>query len=252
MATRLIILGGTTEARHLAARIAGLPGYQATLSLAGRTSAPLPQALPVRIGGFGGAEGLAAYLRDERIDALVVATHPYAARIARNAEAAALVAGIPAVVLARPSWQPGEGDDWRRFPDLASLVAAIGPKPRRVLVTIGRQEAQAFGAAPQHHYLFRSIEPIEPRLPGADYLEERGPFTLEGEIALLRGHAIELVATKDSGGEATRAKLDAARALRIPVLMVDRPAPTGLPAVATIDAVLDFLAHHAPPADRGA
>ncbi|HWJ75686.1 MAG TPA: cobalt-precorrin-6A reductase [Kaistia sp.] len=254
MATRLLILGGTTEARALAARIAALPDYDAILSLAGRTAAPLAQAVPVRIGGFGGAAGLAAYIKAERIDALVVATHPFAAQIAANAAIAVRATGIPAVRLIRPPWQAGPGDDWQVFPALETLVAALGATPRRVLVTIGRQEAHAFVAAPHHYYWFRSIEPIEPplRLPQAEFLLERGPFTIADEIALLSRHRIDVLATKNSGGEATRAKLDAARTLGIPVMMVARPPASGLLEVETIDAVLDFLRHHAPPAERGA
>ncbi|MBZ9936270.1 cobalt-precorrin-6A reductase [Mesorhizobium sp. BR1-1-16] len=254
MATRLLILGGTTEARALAARIAALPNYSAVLSLAGRTVSPLAQAVPVRVGGFGGVAGLTAYLKAERIDALVVATHPFAARIAENATLAARDAGIPAVRLLRPPWTPGAGDDWRLFPSLESLVERLGETPRRLLVTIGRQEAHAFAAAPHHSYWFRSIEPIEPplRLPNAEFLLERGPFTIEDEIALLSRHRIDVLVTKNSGGDATRAKLDAARALGIPVLMVDRPPASGLSEVGTVDAVLDFLDHHAPPAERGA
>ncbi|SHE89292.1 precorrin-6A/cobalt-precorrin-6A reductase [Kaistia soli DSM 19436] len=254
MATRLLILGGTTEARTLAARIALLPGYAAILSLAGRTATPLPQAVPVRIGGFGGAAGLVGYLRTEKIDALIVATHPFAARIAANAALAANETGIPAVRLIRPPWQAGPGDDWRLFSSLEDLVAGLGERPRRVLVTIGRQEAHAFAVAPQHHYWFRSIEPIEPplALPDAEFLLERGPFAVDDEVALLRRLQIETLVTKNSGGEATRAKLDAARALGLPVMMVARPPASGLPEVETIDALLDFLRHHAPPAERGA
>ncbi len=254
MASRLLILGGTTEARALALRLAAEPGYAAILSLAGRTSAPLPQAVPVRIGGFGGAVGLAAFLKAERIDALVVATHPFAERIAANAALAAGETGIPAIVLARPAWQAGPGDDWLGFASLRSLVAALGEQGRRILVTTGRQEAAAFEAAPQHAYWFRSIEPVEPplALPKAHYLLERGPFTVADEIALMQLHRIDLVVSKNSGGDATRAKLDAARAFGLPVWMVDRPPPSGLPEALTIDAVLEFLAHHAPPAERGA
>ena len=258
MATRLLILGGTTEARDLALRLADQPGYAALLSLAGRTSAPLPQAVPVRRGGFGGPAGLGAFIRAERIDALVAATHPFAARIAAHAALAARETGLPAVVLARPAWQAAPGDDWRSFASLDALVAMLASEPgkaeRRVLVTTGRQEARAFEAAPRHRYWFRSIEPIAPPLvlPHATYLLERGPFSLAGEIALLERHRIDLLVTKNSGGDATRAKLDAARALGLPVWMVERPAPSGLPEVATIDGVLDFLRHHAPPAERGA
>lgn len=253
MATRLLILGGTTEARELAGRIATIEGYDGVLSLAGRTERPLPQPLPVRSGGFGGAAGLATYLKTESIAALIVATHPFAAQIAANAAEAARTAGIPAVIMSRPAWRPVEGDDWRRHPSLESLIDGLAGPPRRLLVTIGRQEAPRFAEAPQHAYVFRSIEPIDlpPALGHAVTIEERGPFTLASEVALMRHHAIEALVTKNSGGEATRAKLDAARAIGLPVLMVDRPRAPALPEVASIDDVIAFLAHHAPPEKRG-
>lgn len=241
------------EARELAGRIAEVEGYDAVLSLAGRTERPLPQPLPVRTGGFGGAAGLAAYLKRERIAALVVATHPFAARIAANSAEAARIAGIPAVKLTRPPWRPVEGDDWRLYPSLEALIQGLAGPPRRLLVTIGRQDAPLFAEAPQHVYVFRSIEPIDlpPTLGHAVTIEERGPFTLESETALMRRHAIEALVTKNSGGDATRAKLDAARALGLPVLMVDRPPAPALPEVGSIDDVIAFLVHHAPPEKRG-
>jgi precorrin-6A/cobalt-precorrin-6A reductase len=253
MATRLLILGGTTEARALAGRIAAIKGYDGVLSLAGRTGHPLQQPLPTRTGGFGGASGLAAYLKSEAIAALIVATHPFAARIAANAAEAARMTGIPAVRLSRPPWRPVEGDDWRRYASLDAMIAGLAGPPLRLLVTIGRQDAARFVAASQHAYVFRSIEPIDlpPALGHAVTIEERGPFTLEGEVALMRRHAIEALVTKDSGGEATRAKLDSARELGLPVLMVDRPPAPALPEVASIDEVMTFLAHHAPPEKRG-
>ncbi len=253
MATRLLILGGTTEARALAGHIAAIAGYDAVLSLAGRTERPLPQPLPVRTGGFGGAAGLAAYLKTESIAALVVATHPFAAQIAANAAEAARMVGIPAVKLTRPPWRPVEGDVWRLYPSLEALIEGLAGSPRRLLFTIGRQDAPRFAAAPQHAYVFRSIEPIDlpPALGQAVTIEERGPFTLEGEVALMRRHAIEALITKNSGGEATCAKLDAARELGLPVLMVDRPPAPALPNLASIDDVIAFLAHHAPPEKRG-
>lgn len=255
MATRLLILGGTTEARHLGRRLAAIPGYAACMSLAGRTEAPQPQPLPVRMGGFGGAAGLADHLREHAVHALVVATHPFARRIAENAAWAAAETGVPAIRLLRPAWEAAPGDDWRRFPDLDHLVAALAMlPPLRLLVTIGRQEAARFAAAPRHRYLFRAIEAIvlPESLTHAATLAARGPFTLDEEIALQRTHRIDALVTKNSGGEATAAKLAAARALGLPVFMVERPPPVGLPAVvATEAAVMAFLAHHAPPAERG-
>lgn len=253
MATRLLILGGTTEARVLAGRIAAIAGYDGVLSLAGRTERPLPQHLPVRTGGFGGAAGLASYLKSESIAALVVATHPFAARIAANAAEAARAAGIPVVRLSRPPWRAAKGDNWRSHPSLEALVQGLAGPPRRLLVTIGRQDAARFAGAPQHAYVFRSIEPIDlpPQLGHALTIEERGPFTLASETELMRRHAIEALVTKNSGGDATRAKLDAARGLGLEVLMVERPPAPDIPEVASIADVIAFLAHHAPPEKRG-
>jgi precorrin-6A/cobalt-precorrin-6A reductase len=184
----------------------------------------VPHALPVRTGGFGGAAGLAEHLRIQRIAALVDATHPYAARISANAAAAAREAGIPILALRRPGWTRRPGDDWTEVADAAEAAAALGPEPKRVFLALGRQEVAAFAAAPQHDYLIRSVEPVgEAAPPGARHILARGPFDEAAERALLASERIEVVVCKNSGGDATYGKIDSARELRIPVLMLRRP-----------------------------
>jgi precorrin-6A/cobalt-precorrin-6A reductase len=243
MPLEILILGGTTEARRLAERLAADRRFHATLSLAGRTMDPLPLALPTRFGGFGGERGLADYIADKRIGALVVATHPFAARIAVNAAAAVKSTGVPSLQWLRPAWERQPGDDWHLFASLDELVGAIGAAPRRVFVTIGRQEPHAFERAPQHHYLFRSIDAIDPplALPRAETILARGPFAVEDEMELMAERGIEIVVSKRSGGAATYGKIEAARRLGLPVYLVDRPAPADLPRVETLAEVMDWL-----------
>ncbi|MCS0496374.1 cobalt-precorrin-6A reductase [Ancylobacter sp. MQZ15Z-1] len=250
---RLLILGGTSEARELAARLAALEaagagGFEISVSLAGRTRNPLALAAPVRSGGFGGVDGLAAHLAAERIDVLVDATHPFAAGISRNAVEAARLAGVPILALLRPPWERQPGDIWTDAPDIPGAVAALGTAPRNVLVTLGRNEVRALKAAPQHHYLVRSIDPVDPplALPRVVYIEARGPFALEDERALFAAHHIDALLSKNSGGAATYGKIAAARALRVEVVMVARPSRPQVETVATIDAVLDWLAERFP------
>lgn len=221
-----------------------------TLSLAGRTQAPGPQPVPVRSGGFGGAEGLARYLAAEGIGLLVDATHPFARQISRNAGAAAGIAGVPLLILERPPWRAGAGDRWTAVPDMAAAAAALGETPRSVFLAIGRQEAGAFRAAPQHRYLLRVIDPPEPgTLPGATILAARGPFDEAEEGALLLRHGIEVVVAKNSGGAAGWPKLAAARALGLPVVLVDRAETPG--AAASVEEMLHRIAHLAAPSERG-
>lgn len=206
-----------------------------TLSLAGRTRDPALPACAVRTGGFGGAAGLADWLRVHDAGALVDATHPFARVISANARAAAERTGIPLVALDRPRWEPIAGDRWTPVPDVAAAVAALGPEPRRVFLAIGRQEVAAFRAAPQHRYLVRSIEPVPPDElpPQAETLLARGPFGEAEEAALLQARRIELLVAKNSGGDATYGKLAAARSLGLPVVMLDRPPrPDAAPTVA--------------------
>jgi len=257
MTHRILILGGTTEARQLAGKLAVRASV--TLSLAGRTESPVAQGVPVRTGGFGGADGLAAYLRETSTDLLIDATHPYAARISANAAQAAQATGVPIFALRRPGWEPIEGDRWTEIDSVTDAVQALGPAPRRVFLALGRQEVAAFEAAPQHHYLIRSVDPVEPKLavPDADYLLARGPFREADERALLERHSIDVVVSKNSGGAATYGKIAAARALGIEVIMVRRPDLPEVPSAETVDeltAIVDqFGVDHfvEPAAERG-
>ncbi|RWB18655.1 MAG: cobalt-precorrin-6A reductase [Mesorhizobium sp.] len=259
MTHRILILGGTTEARQLAGKLVARTDVTLTLSLAGRTENPVAQDVPTRTGGFGGADGLAAYLRENQIDLLIDATHPYAAQISANATEAAHEAGAPIIALRRPGWEPAEGDRWTLVDSVASAVTALGSAPRHVFLALGRQEVAAYEAAPQHHYLIRSVDPVEPRLavPDATYLLARGPFREADERALLLEHRIDVVVSKNSGGEATYGKIAAARALRIEVVMIRRPALPDVTSAETIEALAemvdDFLVSHflGPAAERG-
>jgi precorrin-6A/cobalt-precorrin-6A reductase len=254
MTHRILILGGTTEARQLAGKLAARADVSLTLSLAGRTENPVAQGVPTRVGGFGGADGLAAFLRETRIELLVDATHPYAAQISANAAAAADEAGVPIVALRRPGWEPAEGDRWTLVDSIAGAVTALGSAPRRVFLALGRQEVAAFEAASQHHYLIRSVDPVEPRLavPDATYFLARGPFREADERALLLEHRIDVVVSKNSGGEATYGKIAAARALGVEVVMIRRPTLPDVASAETVEALAAMVDHFlGPAAERG-
>ncbi len=240
---RVLILGGTMQASSLAARLAGDGRYYAILSLAGRTKNPLLPDIDHRIGGFGGSAGLANYLRTESIDFLIDATHPFAEQISSHAVIAARETNTPLAIFTRPAWTPGPEDRWREFPDVDHAASALGETPRNVFLTIGRQQLAAFESAPQHNYLIRCIDAPEPlpALPHHKFLLARGPFTFEDEQALMRAASIQILVTKNSGGDATWAKLDAARALGLEVYMIARPQSPEVPAFERLDAVLQFL-----------
>lgn len=242
---RILILGGTTEGRDLAARLAGRTDLAVTLSLAGRTLDPAPQPVPVRSGGFGGAEGLAAYLRGEAIDLLIDATHPFARQISGNARAASEATGIPLLRLERLGWEETDGDRWTRVTSTSAAVATLGEKPRRVFLAIGRQEAKAFDAAPQHHYLVRSVDPVDPPLdtPHVEYLLARGPFAVEAEVDLLRDRRIDVIVSKNSGGDATYGKIAAARILGLPVVLVERTTAGDSRHAGTVEEALRLADH---------
>jgi len=235
---RILILGGTTEARQLAGKLA--IRHDVTLSLAGRTENPVAQGVPVRTGGFGGAEGLAHYLRGNRVDLLIDATHPYAAQISANAAKAARLANVPAIALRRPAWVQQPGDRWTPVGSAAEAAGLLGPRPRKIFLALGRQELAPFEAVPQHTYLIRSVDPVEPPLavPGATYILARGPFSEAGDRALLETHGIDAIVSKNSGGEATYGKIAAARALGIEAFLIQRPPLPDMPSGAGVEEVL--------------
>ncbi len=229
----------------LGERLAKRDDLDVTLSLAGRTASPVPHAVPIRVGGFGGAAGLTDYLAGERIDALIDATHPYATVISANAAAAARQTGVRFVALRRPSWTAVEGDRWIEVNDTSAAVSAIGMEGRCVFVALGRNELAPFGDAPQHRYLIRSVDPVVPplSLPSVAYVTARGPFSEADDRALMTAHGIDVVIAKNSGGPAAYGKIAAARALGIEVILVRRPpAPSG-PAVESVDEALAWLDH---------
>ncbi|MEU9075638.1 cobalt-precorrin-6A reductase [Kitasatospora sp. NPDC048538] len=239
----VLVLGGTTEGRALAAALAELPSLRVTSSLAGRVAEPRLPAGEVRIGGFGGPDGLAAWLRTERVAAVVDATHPFAAGMSRNAALAAAATGVPLLVLRRPGWAAVDGDRWHPVPSLAAAAELLPALGRRVFLTTGRQGIGTFAHLDGLHFLARSVDPPEPPLPTAlEVLLDRGPFTLDGERALLRGHRIDVLVTKDSGGAATAPKLTAARELGLPVVVVERPPlPAGVPVAPDVPTATHWL-----------
>ena len=249
----ILILGGTTEARQIAEWLMAMNRFRLELSLAGRTSQPVEQPVPVRVGRFGGAEGLAGYLAaGNKVDLLIDATHPYAARISANAAKAASLSGTPLVALRRPGWERQAGDRWTEVDSVEQAVASLGNMPRRAFLALGRQELLPFEQAPQHVYLVRSVDQVEPPLdlPRVTYLTARGPFREADERALLQASGIEVIVCKNSGGAASYGKIAAARALALEVVMIRRPV---LPDVASFDSV-DALADHvaqAFPQERG-
>jgi precorrin-6A/cobalt-precorrin-6A reductase len=234
MTAHLLLLAGTAEARALAERLRDIPNLKVTASLAGVTSAPAPIAAETRRGGFGGAAGLAAYLRTNAITAVIDATHPFAARMATNAALACAATTTPRLRLIRPPWQPV--GDWRDFPDLAAAAAAL-PAHAHALVTTGRKETAPFAERPDLNFWLRVIEPRTGLPRHINQLTARPPFTLSDELALMRAHAITHLVSKNAGG-AGRAKLDAAAHLAIPILMVARPAPPPGPLASTVAEVV--------------
>jgi precorrin-6A/cobalt-precorrin-6A reductase len=243
-AVRVLILGGTAEARELATTCAAKPGVEPVSSFAGVISAPRPPAGAVRTGGFGGPGGLADHLRAERYDAVVDATHPFAVTISQSAVEATAAIGVPLLVLRRSGWTARVGDDWRRVPDLPAAVDLLPRLGERVFLTVGRRAVAAFAGVDPCWFLSRSIEPPAPPVPGRlTVLLDRGPFVVDGERALLAEHRIDVLVTRDSGG--ADAKLTAARERGIPVVLVDRPPPPGgATIVDTAEQAYDWLRRH--------
>jgi precorrin-6A/cobalt-precorrin-6A reductase len=243
---RLLILGGTTEANALAAALAGRENIDAILSLAGRTQQPTRSALPMRIGGFGGAAGLRAYCEAERIEAVIDATHPFAAQMSRHAAEACQAAKIPLLAFTRAAWTAQDGDRWIAVETMEGAARALGEEPRNVFLTQGRQQLAAFASAPQHRYLVRAIErpTAIDALPSHRLILARGPFRLADEEALMRREGIEFVVSKNSGGEATYAKIEAARNLGVPVVMVRRPAKPAVAQTARLEDAMAWIEAH--------
>ena len=246
---RILVLGGTAEASALARLIASDKRFQPTLSLAGRTASPATPPIPYRVGGFGGWEGLAAWLKDEGVSAMVDATHPFAARISANAVRAAMATGVAFASLIRPAWTREDGDQWISVPSPEAAAAALGAVPRIVFLSTGRLELPAFVAAPQHSYIARVIDhPGDVALPPRiDFIYDRGPFDTADEARLLKERRAELVVSKNSGGAATYGKIEAARMLGLPVVMIQRPDKPALhPIVGALETMrwLELRVHH--------
>lgn len=244
MTPNLLILGGTLEATALARAVAKA-GITATVSFAGRVARPVRQPLPQRVGGFGGVAGLVTFLASKRITHVVDATHPFAAQMSRNAIAACAQAGVPLLALTRAPWVQREGDTWTRVPDIAGAVAALDRTATRVMLAVGRMHLADFAPNPQHFYLLRLVDPPQAALPlpRTEVLVSRGPFTQAGDEALMVAHGIELVVSKNAGGTGAYAKIAAARALGLPVIMIDRPDIPARKEVTGPDEVLDWLVH---------
>ena len=242
----ILVLGGTAEARELAAALLG-GGVRVISSLAGRVSSPrLPEG-ETRIGGFGGPDALASWLFDNAATAVVDATHPFARRISASAAQACSQAGVPLLRLERPGWSERHGDRWHWVDDLDEAAAAM-PGCCRALLTTGRQGLGAFAHRDDAWFLIRCVDPPQAPLPRhRELLLDRGPYVLDGELALIDVHRIDLVVTKDSGGRHTVAKLDAARARGLPVIVVRRPPRLDVATVTTVGAALAWAREHAHP-----
>ena len=200
----------------------------------------------MRVGGFGGVEGLCDYLRATSTTHVIDATHPFASQMSDNAVSACAETRVPLVALERPPWQPEPGDQWHSVPDIAGAVAALDGPATRVMLAIGRMHLGAFAPNPQHHYILRLVDPPEQSIPLPDttVVLDRGPFSVEGDLNLMHAHDVQLVVSKNAGGTGALAKIIAARALQRPVIMIERPQIRPRPVVHDVDAVLRWLAHH--------
>lgn len=221
---RILLLGGIGEAVKLTRRLA--PVHAVTYSVAGKGRMP-DLLCSVRSGGFGGAEGLTAFLKEQGIELLIDATHPYAAQISHSAARAARMADIPLWAYRRPAWRPESGDDWRPVANWSEIMKALRAF-ERPFFTIGLEPLRHVAEiSPGQHWLVRCLAAEPPASPSLTLLCATGPFTLEQEQALLREYAIDVLVAKNSGGGAVAAKLAAARQRRIPVVMLERPALPG-------------------------
>lgn len=249
---RVLLLGGTSEASALARRLAGQPEIDLTTSLAGLTAERAPLPGQVRIGGFGGPDGLRAYLERNAVDVVIDATHPFARRMRWHAAQACDPLGLPRLRLERPPWTPGEGDVWTPVPTLEAAADAVRDAGR-VFLTIGRRELAPFARHPHVWFLVRAIHPPETLpLQRVQVVLARGPFAEDGERKLLTEHRIDTLVTKNSGGDAAAAKLAAARALGVRVVIVERPPSPPGPTAQTVDGAVDWLSRARPHGAAGA
>lgn len=241
----VLVLGGTSEARQLAARLDGVHGTAVTSSLAGRVADPVMPVGETRIGGFGGVDGLSAWITEHQVTHVVDATHPYAETMTAHAVEACASLSVPLVLVRRAPWTPLAEDNWILVPSMDAAAAALQERPelKRVLLTIGRQAVDRFAGIDDRHFLVRCIDPPEVELPPhTSVIQARGPFELAGERDLLDEHRIDVLVSKNSGGKLTSAKLQAARERGIPVIMVERPAtPEGVDVVVSVDKCQSWL-----------
>ncbi|MCC5666173.1 cobalt-precorrin-6A reductase [Nostoc sp. CHAB 5784] len=239
---RVLILGGTGDAAELAARVSTIQGLETITSLAGRTREPSVPLGDLRVGGFGGVAGLASYLRVMQIDLLIDATHPFATQISFNAAAAATEVGVPRLMLIRPPWEKVSGDRWIEV-DSVEAAASVANQAQRVFLTVGRQELAAFAHLEKIWFLMRMIDPPsdDALVPAGMILCDRGPFTLNNEKQILIHNKIDTIVSKNSGGDATKSKIIAARELGVKVVMVNRPAIPPGKQVADVDGALAWL-----------
>jgi precorrin-6A/cobalt-precorrin-6A reductase len=243
---RALILGGTGDANQLADQIVRAK-IDAVYSYAGRTQIPLGHDVPTRIGGFGGATGLADFIRDAEITHVIDATHPFAAEMSRHAVEACASTRTPLIALERAPWAQVPGDRWIKVRDLDEALAALPEARAHVFLAIGRQHIAPFAAKPQHVYTLRFVDAPGETLPfpDAEVIVSRGPFTREGDLELMRARHIEWLVARNSGGDGARAKIDAARELGLPVIMIARPLFPDRPRVESVDEVMAWLGHEA-------
>ncbi|MEP1353675.1 MAG: cobalt-precorrin-6A reductase [Tateyamaria sp.] len=244
MTRNLLILGGTTEATALGGAVAEA-GLRGTVSFAGRVERPKRQPLPQRIGGFGGVEGLRDYLVSHQITHVVDATHPFAAQMSGNAKTACAEAGVPLIALTRAPWGAQTGDSWTHVPDIAGAVAALDRPAARIMLAVGRMHLNDFAPNPQHFYLLRLVDPPQspPPFPDHHVLVSRGPFSTADDRALMEAYGIDLIVSKNAGGTGAYAKIEAARELGLPVIMIDRPAIPDRAEAYSVDEVMAWLGH---------
>lgn len=247
MAATVLVLGGTGEARAIAAALDAAPGVRVISTLAGRIANPRLPAGEVRVGGFGGPDGLAAYLEAEAVSAVIDATHPFAERMSWSAFAACAATGTDLLRLERPPFARDRAIDWREVASLEEAAALLPAAGRRVFLTTGRQGLAAFARVTGAFFLIRCVEAPDPEAlpPDRTVVLDRGPFTLAGELALIDGHGLDVLITKDSGGEMTQAKLAAARERGLPVIVVARPPRPGAQTVQSVEEVLAWIGEHA-------